>query len=49
MVCMSNGPNVVVLTHYLSPYQAELFNAIGTTGELSLRVYYLHRLHPTRN
>ena len=39
---------VVVVTHFVSPYQAELFNAVAAFGELDLEVVYLHRTFRTR-
>jgi glycosyltransferase involved in cell wall biosynthesis len=40
--------DIAILTHFLSPYQAELFNEISSAGHLSIRVHYLHRSHHTR-
>jgi glycosyltransferase involved in cell wall biosynthesis len=40
--------DIAILTHFLSPYQAELFNEISNAGHLSIRVHYLHRSHHTR-
>jgi glycosyltransferase involved in cell wall biosynthesis len=39
---------VVVVTHFLSPYQAELFNAVAALSELDLEVVYLHRMFHSR-
>ena len=36
-------PELIVLTHIQSPYQAELFDTIAADGRFSLRVYYLLR------
>ncbi len=35
---------VVVGTHFVSPYQAELFNAVAALGGLDLEVVYLHQM-----
>src|SRR5688572_21659362 len=35
--------DIAVLTHFPSPYQVELFNAIAALGHVTLRVHYLHR------
>lgn len=40
--------DLAVLTHFPSPYQVELFNAIAARGDVTLRVYYLHRNHHER-
>ena len=34
---------VAIITHLASPYQAELFNAVATSGEVELEVVYLKR------
>src|SRR5438132_1262530 len=34
---------VVVVTHFLSPYQVELFNEVSKSERLRLAVMYLHR------
>lgn len=39
---------VVVITHLVSPYQAELFNAVVALGEIELKVVYLHRISRSR-
>ena len=39
---------VVIVTHFVSPYQAELFNAVAALGGLDLEVIYLHRMFRTR-
>ena len=39
---------VVVVTHFVSPYQAELFNAVAALGGLDLEVIYLHGMFRTR-
>jgi glycosyltransferase involved in cell wall biosynthesis len=44
----SPAVDIAILTHFLSPYQAELFNEIANTGRFSIRVHYLHRSHHTR-
>jgi glycosyltransferase involved in cell wall biosynthesis len=36
-------PEVVVLTHFPSPYQLDLFDAVERMRPGALRVYYLHR------
>lgn len=41
--------DVAVLTHFASPYQIELFDAIEQLKPGAMVVYYLHRTHPTRN
>jgi glycosyltransferase involved in cell wall biosynthesis len=40
---------VVIITHFVSPYQIELFNAIAAAGELELEAIYLHREFHTRS
>jgi glycosyltransferase involved in cell wall biosynthesis len=40
--------SVVVLTHFTSPYQIELFNAVAASGALQLEVIYLHQEYRTR-
>ncbi len=39
---------VVIITHLVSPYQAELFNAVMGLGRLELKVVYLHRTSQSR-
>src|SRR5437867_2916516 len=39
---------IVVITHSISPYQAELFNEVASSGDVELKVVYLHRSDPTR-
>lgn len=39
---------VVIVTHFVSPYQAEFFNGIATSGGLDLEVVYLHRTDAAR-
>ena len=41
--------DVVILTHFPSPYQVELFDATARLLGDSFAVYYIHRTHPTRN
>jgi glycosyltransferase involved in cell wall biosynthesis len=44
------GPlDIVVLTHFASPYQVELFNEVARLKRDGFVVYYLHRIHPTRS
>jgi glycosyltransferase involved in cell wall biosynthesis len=45
----TNSLDVVVLTHFASPYQVELFDATARHLGAGFAVYYLHRTHPTRN
>jgi glycosyltransferase involved in cell wall biosynthesis len=40
---------VVAVTHYVAPYQIELFNAVAAQGRVNLKVLYLHRAHETRH
>src|SRR3972149_1649067 len=40
--------NITVLTHFLSPYQSELFDAVSRQGGFELKVIYLHQQHFTR-
>ena len=39
---------VFVLTHFPSPYQVELFNALAAERNIDLEVFYLHQSHYTR-
>lgn len=39
---------VAIVTHIVSPYQAELFNTIAATNQLELNVVYLHRMSRER-
>ena len=39
---------VTVLTHFPSPYQTELFDAVAASGKVDLRVFYLHQRDPGR-
>ena len=41
-------PAVTLVTHFPSPYQVEFFNAIAATGQVALRVIYLHAGSPER-
>lgn len=41
-------PEIVVLTHFPSPYQVELFDAVDRLRPGALRVYYLHRADSAR-
>jgi len=38
----------VVLTHFASPYQVELFDEVAKANAGSFTVYYIHRTHPAR-
>jgi glycosyltransferase involved in cell wall biosynthesis len=40
--------DIVVVTHFASPYQVELFNEVARLKPHGFAVYYLHRTHPTR-
>lgn len=40
---------IAILTHFASPYQIELFDAVERLTPGAMVVYYLHRTHPTRN
>ena len=39
---------VFILTHFPSPYQVELFNALAGEKDIELDAFYLHRKHHTR-
>lgn len=41
-------PEIVVLTHFPSPYQVELFDEIARRAS-GLKVYYIHRADPARS
>src|SRR5687767_13353897 len=41
-------PKISVITHFPSPYQVELFNAIAATGAVNLGVVYLQADNPQR-
>jgi len=41
--------HIVVVTHFVSPYQAELFNAVTAFGGIDLEVVYLHQLFHSRH
>lgn len=36
-------PEILVITHFPSPYQVELFDAITRAGQVSLKIIYLHQ------
>ena len=39
---------VLVITHFTSPYQVELFDAISTVKEVDITVVYLNKQSPGR-
>lgn len=41
--------DIVVLTHFASPYQIELFDEVARRKRDGFKVYYMHRVHPTRS
>lgn len=41
--------HVVVVTHFVSPYQVEIFNAVAALKQIDLQVVYLHRMFDTRH
>lgn len=41
-------PAVTIITHFPSPYQVELFDAVAAGGEVSLSVVYLYASSPER-
>ncbi len=41
-------PSVTLITHFPSPYQVELFNAVAARNEMTLSVVYLHAHSPER-
>lgn len=46
---MSRPFDILVLTHFASPYQVELFDEVARMKPEGFAVYYLHRTHPTRH
>jgi glycosyltransferase involved in cell wall biosynthesis len=42
-------PRIVVLTHFTSPYQVELFDAVAATGRCTLDVLYLSSTSSSRS
>lgn len=41
-------PNILVVTHFTSPYQIEIFDAIARTERCEIEVFYLYSTHASR-
>lgn len=45
----AKGPTILVVTHFPSPYQVELFDAIARARRCALEVFYLHSTDASRS